>query len=82
MFKLILIFFIFITISCSQNDDVSNNLNENLYNDNTSNDKELFEKANSPKHSYFTSEDDHMMEFNSNLLKEIKDFIKKCMGFC
>ena len=46
MFKLILIFFIFITISCSQNDDVSNNLNENLYNDNTSNDKELFEKAN------------------------------------
>ena len=46
MFKLILIFFIFITISCSQDDDVSNNLNENLYNDNTSNDKELFEKAN------------------------------------
>ena len=46
MFKLILIFFIFITISCSKDDDVSNNLNENLYNDNTSNDKELFEKAN------------------------------------
>ncbi len=46
MFKPILIFFIFITISCSQDDDVSNNLNENLYNDNTSNDKELFEKAN------------------------------------
>ena len=46
MFKLILIFFIFITISCSQDEDVSNNLNENLYNDNTSNDKELFENAN------------------------------------
>ena len=39
--------------------------------------KELFEKANSPKHSYFTSEDDHMMEFNSNLLNEIKSFIQK-----
>jgi len=39
--------------------------------------KELFEKANSPKHSYFTSEDDHMMEFNQNLLNEIKSFILK-----
>ena len=39
--------------------------------------KELFEKANSPKHSYFTSEDDHMMEFNPNLLNEIKNFILK-----
>ena len=39
--------------------------------------KELFKKANSPKHSYFTLNDDHMMEFNSTLLKEIKDFIKK-----
>ena len=33
--------------------------------------KELFEKANSPKHSYFTSDDDHMMEFNSSLLNEV-----------
>ena len=39
--------------------------------------KRLFEKANSPKHSYFTSTDDHMMEFNSELLKEIKNFIEK-----
>ena len=39
--------------------------------------KELFEKANSPKQSYFTTEDDHMMEFNSSLLQEINDFIKK-----
>ena len=39
--------------------------------------KQLFENANSPKHSYFTSEDDHMMEFNSSLLNEIKQFIKK-----
>ena len=39
--------------------------------------KELFDKANDPKHSYFTSIDDHMMEFNSELLKEIKNFIEK-----
>ena len=39
--------------------------------------KELFEKANSPKYSYFTADDDHMMEFNSNLLQKIKYFIEK-----
>ena len=39
--------------------------------------KKLFEKANIPKHSYFTSTDDHMMEFNPELLKEIKNFIEK-----
>ena len=39
--------------------------------------KELFEKANSPKQSYFTPDDDHMMEFNFSLLKNIKDFIEK-----
>ena len=39
--------------------------------------KKLFEKANNPKHSYFTSTDDHMMEFNPELLKEIKNFIEK-----
>ena len=39
--------------------------------------KELFEKANNPKDSYFTSEDDHMMEFNDQLLKNIKNFIEK-----
>ena len=39
--------------------------------------KELFEKANSPKHSYFTTDDDHMMEFNSSLLQKIKNFIEK-----
>ena len=39
--------------------------------------KELFEKANSPKYSYFTPDDDHMMEFNSNLLQKIKYFIEK-----
>ena len=39
--------------------------------------KELFEKANNPKHSYFTSTDDHMMDFNAQLLFEIKKFIEK-----
>ena len=39
--------------------------------------KELFEKANSPKYSYFTADDDHMMEFNSKLLQKIKYFIEK-----
>mgnify|MGYP005995744407 CR=1 FL=1 len=39
--------------------------------------KKLFEEANNPKHSYFTSDDDHMMEFNSSLLKKINDFIRK-----
>ena len=38
--------------------------------------KELYEKANHPKHSYFTSEDDHMMEFNKNLLGALKNFLK------
>ena len=39
--------------------------------------KELFEAANSPKNSYFTLNDDHMMNFNTQLLKKIKDFIEK-----
>lgn len=39
--------------------------------------KKLFEKANEPKHSYFTSKDDHMMTFDENLLKEIKNFIER-----
>ncbi len=39
--------------------------------------KELFDKANNPKHSYFTPDDDHMMEFNSELLMEIQKFIKR-----
>ena len=39
--------------------------------------KKLFDKANNPKHSYFTSTDDHMMEFSPELLREIKNFIEK-----
>ena len=37
--------------------------------------KELFEKANKPKYSYFTSDDVHMMEFNDQLVTNIKKFI-------
>jgi len=39
--------------------------------------KKLYEKANDPKHFYSTSSDDHMMEFNSELLNEIKNFIER-----
>ena len=39
--------------------------------------KELFNKANNPKYSYFTSNDDHMMEFNDQIMKTIKNFIYK-----
>ncbi len=39
--------------------------------------KELFEEANNPKHSFFTDNDDHMMEFNETLISEIRSFIKR-----
>ncbi len=39
--------------------------------------KELFKKANNPKYSYFTEDDDHMMKFDDQLMEKIKDFIKK-----
>ena len=38
---------------------------------------ELFEKANNPKFSYFPDEDDHMMEYNSQLMNMIKLFVSK-----
>ena len=37
--------------------------------------KEMYELANKPKYSYFTDYDDHMMEFNDDMLKILKDFI-------
>ena len=37
--------------------------------------KEMYEIANEPKYSYFSEYDDHMMEYNQNLLKVLKDFI-------
>ena len=38
---------------------------------------ELFEKANNPKYSYFPDKDDHMMEYNNQLLNKIELFINK-----
>ena len=38
---------------------------------------ELFQKANQPKYSYFTKNDDHMMDFNEKLLDIIRVFIDK-----
>ena len=38
--------------------------------------KKLYELANQPKYSYFPKYDDHMMEFNKDLIKSINSFIK------
>ena len=38
--------------------------------------KKLYEMANQPKYSYFPKYDDHMMEYNKNLLNTLKEFIK------
>ena len=38
---------------------------------------ELFEKANNPKSGYFPDKDDHMMEYNNQLLNKIELFINK-----
>ena len=37
--------------------------------------KKMYELANQPKYSYFSEYDDHMMEYNENLLKALKEFI-------
>ena len=39
--------------------------------------KQVFEKANDPKFYYFPDNDDHMMEYNEELLSKIKNFINK-----
>jgi len=38
---------------------------------------QLFQKANQPKYSYFPKEDDHMMNFNEELLNMIRVFINQ-----
>ncbi len=38
--------------------------------------KEVFEKANDPKFSYFPENDDHMMDYNKDLLKTLSNFFK------
>ena len=37
--------------------------------------EKMYELANEPKYSFFSEYDDHMMEYNENLLKKLKDFI-------
>ena len=37
--------------------------------------KKMFDLANSPKYSYFSDYDDHMMNFDKNLLIALKEFI-------
>jgi len=37
--------------------------------------KKMYELANEPKYSYFSKYDDHMMEYNENLLKVLRKFI-------
>ena len=39
--------------------------------------EKIFNMANNPKFNYFTNEDDHMMEFNNDLINKIDLFIKK-----
>ena len=38
--------------------------------------KKIYELANEPKYSYFPKYDDHMMEYNENLLNTLQEFIK------
>ena len=38
--------------------------------------EKMFQLANEPKYSYFSNYDDHMMEFNNELINSIKLFIK------
>ena len=35
----------------------------------------LFDNANQPKFSYFSDSDDHMMEFNDQLMNSLKKFL-------
>ena len=38
--------------------------------------KKIYEMANEPKYSYFTNYDNHMMEYDENLVLALKSFIK------
>ena len=38
--------------------------------------KKIYELANKPKYSYFTKYDDHMMEYDENLVLALKSFLK------
>ena len=78
MLKLILISLIFITLSCSKDDKAINSLDENLYIDNTLDDKELFEKAN--KYIQNNQYDSALIELDKlEVLFPNSDFNKKGM---
>ena len=38
--------------------------------------KKIYDLANEPKFSYFTKYDDHMMEYDENLVLALKSFLK------
>tara|TARA_B100002052_G_C15578486_1_gene461165 strand:- start:145 stop:657 length:513 start_codon:yes stop_codon:yes gene_type:complete len=38
--------------------------------------EKIFQLANKPKYSYFSKYDDHMMDFNNDLINSIKSFIR------
>ena len=38
--------------------------------------KKMYEIANEPKYSYFTKHDNHMMEYDENLIKALDSFLK------
>ena len=38
--------------------------------------KKMYDLAKEPKYSYFSEYDNHMMEFNENLVNTLKSFIK------
>ena len=38
--------------------------------------KKIFKLASEPKYSYFTKYDDHMMEYDENLILALKSFLK------
>lgn len=38
--------------------------------------KEMFNKSNDPKFKYFNETDDHMMDYNSDLISSIKNFVE------
>ena len=39
--------------------------------------KEIYENLPEPKFSYFNDYDDHMMEYNEDLIKAIKNFLER-----
>ena len=36
----------------------------------------IYEIVNSPKYKYFNDDDDHMMDYNEDLVQSIRNFIK------